>query len=70
MAEGEWENAGVDLKLRGFDAVDANISTIHKRVGLPPSGLLELNQEAIRDLGCRIVARALNVNDGSTVLFD
>jgi hypothetical protein len=69
-AKGKRENAGVDLELQGFDAVDANISTIHKAAGLPRSGLLELNREAIRDLGCRIVARALNVNDGSTVAFD
>jgi hypothetical protein len=69
-AKGECENAGVDLELQGFGAVDANISTIQKAVGLPPSGLPELNHEAIRDLGCRIVARALDVNDGSTVAFD
>jgi len=69
-AHGKCENTGFDLEFQGFDAVDASISTIQKAVELPPSGLLALNHEAIRDLGCRIVARALDVNDGSTAAFD
>jgi len=69
-AKGKCENAGFDLELQGFNAVDASTSTIQKVVGHPRSGLLAPNHEAIRDLGCRIVARALEVNDGSTVAFD
>jgi hypothetical protein len=60
--KGEYEYAGFDLELQGFDAVDESISTIQKAVGL--------NHEAIRELGCRIVAQALERNGGSTVGFE
>jgi len=56
------EYAGFDVELQEFDAVDESISTIQKAVGL--------NHEAIRELGCRIVAQALERNGGSTVGFE
>jgi hypothetical protein len=65
--EGEYEKVGVDLQLQGSNEVEVRITTTQKFVGLPESGLLRLNHEAIRELGCRIVAQALD--DGSTVGF-
>jgi hypothetical protein len=68
-AFGEREKAGTVFQLQGPDEVAANISAIEKAVGLPPLQLLALNREAIRDLGCRIVAQALEKSDGSSVGF-
>lgn len=43
------------------DGVDASISAVEKALGLPPMGSLARKHDAIRKLGCSIVARALNI---------
>ena len=65
VTKGEREKAILDLQLQRHDEVEASIATIERVVGLPPAGLLALNHAAIHELGCRIVARALDINDSS-----
>jgi len=67
VTKGEREKAEafLQLQLQRHDEVEASIATIERVVGLPPAGLLALNHAAIHELGCRIVARALDINDSS-----
>jgi len=65
VTKGEREKAILDLQLQRHDEVEARIATIEHAVGLPPAGLLALNHAAIHDLGCKIVARALNIKGNS-----
>ena len=56
--EEEREKAAAESQHRsqGSDEVEASVSAIEKALALPP---LARNREAIRQLGCRIVAQAL-----------
>ena len=64
--QSERETAA-ELRLQGLDEVEAGISGIEKALRPPPSGSLALNDEAIHELGCRIVAQALENDDGAGI---
>ena len=61
VMEGERETAETRLQLQGHDDAEWKISASEQTVGRPPLGLLALNHDAIHELGCRIVAQALEV---------
>jgi hypothetical protein len=80
LTQGEREKAGSELQLQERDDVEANISLSEKAVGLPPSGLLALNYEALLlrrsahdDYGsegeCECVVRSVGDSDGILTSF-
>ncbi len=62
-AEVQHQHAVAELEHRsqGFDEIAASITAIEKAVFGSPTP----RREAIRELGCRIVAQALSKVDGS-----
>jgi len=66
VTESEHASATADAQRQTFDEVEADIG----KAALPPFGLPALNHAAIHELGCRIVAKALERNDGSSVGFE
>ena len=65
--QNERETAA-ELRLQRLDEVEAGISAIEKAVRPPPPGSLALSDEAIHELGCRIVAQALEKDDGAGIV--
>jgi hypothetical protein len=57
-AEGERETATAE-RMQALDEAEASISSTEKAVRIRPSGSLARHREAIHELGCRIVAQAL-----------
>jgi len=59
MTREDEREATTAERMQALDEVEASISSTEKAARLRPSGSLARRREAIHELGCRIVAQAL-----------